>query len=178
MHKKVLSEISLTSGSLSKNSLVENDIVHFHFFNDFALLSLKKKKRNKYNDFELSYHQHHSWILDYIRDKFNVQEQISLIPKTTYGSIHFFGESSLKRNHMDTYDSKHSSDYVVIYMVQGKGDLILEWKDHRNTQKDLVIPIIGGKYVVFSANIDYFFTPNKSTDIRTIITWNCDIIKQ
>ena len=79
---------------------------------------------------------------------------------------------------MDTYDSKHSSDYVVIYMVQGKGDLILEWKDHRNTQKDLVIPIIGGKYVVFSANIDYFFTPNKSTDIRTIITWNCDIIKQ
>ena len=170
MQKKVLNETSLSWGFLPNLSSVENDIIHFHFFNDFALLSLKKKERDKYNDFELSYHQQHSWIMDYIRDKFKLKEDKILITQTTYGSIHFFGESSLTRNHINS-----NSAFTVIYLVHGAGNLILEWKNPQNKECDWTIPMIPGKYVVFSANINYSFIKNESTDIRTIITWNCQI---
>jgi hypothetical protein len=169
MLKEILSETFYVTDFLPESSKVDNNLVHSLILNDYAKQSFSTIFENKYNDVFIKYHQQYGWIFDYIRDQFYIKYNISLRLEKTIANVEGYLESTFKRNQVDLYDIKGSPDYTILYFVQGEGDLVIEWSDHRDLNRYLTVEFESKKIIIFNSDLNYYLTKNTSQDLRSSI---------
>ena len=72
----------------------------------------------------------------------------------------------------------HNSDLYcgkLLYFVKGKGNLIIEWNDHRHKHGYWTIPIEAGKYVLFNSDLNYYLEESPTNELRMYLNFNCQL---
>ena len=141
-----------------------------------SYVNKKRISNNKldysFNDYKVEYCQELQWLIDYIKDHFQVEHRSSLIPEINFGTVLIPNEKSYIKNNVDPVDLRNSPDYTCVYGVDINGDcdLVIEYDDNRRAGRTWHIPLENNKYYIFPSTQRYFFTANKSDKFNVILT--------
>ena len=88
MHKKLLSETFIVTGTVEKESFLKLKQIENHCLSNFTLGNRMTNDQFWHLDDYISvpYHQHIQWFQDYVRDHYREQYETTLMP-TTNNSI-------------------------------------------------------------------------------------------
>jgi len=163
MHKKILSEVSIHYGEVKmpKNWKINQD----QLIKDILL------QKSLCQDFPFS----RNWdILNtYIKDYFNLKNNIQLINKKTWGDIYKSKESSFPLLQVDPVDLRNSPDFVLLYGVKIKKDscfIRIYYDDNRRKGRAWDMPINDNTFLLFPSTLIYVVSPNISDDLNFIQT--------
>ena len=168
--KQILSETSIIWGSLPAQSLVNNQKITHNIIRCYV-----NYKPNRFGDIKLDYLQDQQWVIDFVREHYKVEYGFTLIAISQYCKIDKPHERSVKRHHLDYYNLSNSPDFSLLYFVKGKGNLIIEWNDHRHKHGYWTIPIEAGKYVLFNSDLNYYLEESPTNELRMYLNFNCQI---
>ena len=162
MQKVVLSEISLIHGFVEtpkgyeiNRKKIKNIIID-------SYVNQKRISNNKldysYNDYEVEYCLELQWLLDYIRDHFQVEHGHALISKLHFGNVMTPNEKSYTRNSLDPVDLRNGPDYTCIYGIDINKDcdLVIEYNDNRRAGRTWHIPLKIINTIFFRPHKDIF----------------------
>lgn len=163
MNKKVLSEIALHYGEvkmpkdwdINKDQLIKDILLQKSFFDDFPFSK--------------------NWDLlnTYIRDYFNLKNNIQLINMKTWGDVYKPGEYSYPLLQADPVDLKNSADFVLLYGVKIKKDscyVKIYYDDNRRKNRSWDMPLKENFFILFPATQQYFISANESNQLNFIQT--------
>jgi hypothetical protein len=176
MKKVVLNELFIYEGEIPSVSNIDNNIIKKNLFSDYSEFEIKKENTNK--DIKTNVWQHITWVIDYVRDKFNLENKLTLVPINVFTNFHSKGETSLKRKNTDDYTSYSESPvFTLIYFVEGHdSDLIFEWKDTRQGKCIYTLKTKDYGFVIFNSNLEYYFTENKNNNYRIVLTVDFQVL--
>tara|TARA_B100001094_G_C18191212_1_gene807380 strand:- start:4249 stop:4818 length:570 start_codon:yes stop_codon:yes gene_type:complete len=174
MIKKLLSDTTLHQHFLAKESLISDN----HLLNHAH--SCDEKISNDIFNYEKDYYklkdnQQVFWLLEYIKDIFDLNNDLPLVLLKS-GVIKLKpGQSLSSHNHLDKYDINNSPDITCLYGVKVKSTnvddwsknsyIMLEYDDHRWSQKKYQVPIEHRKFVLFNSSINHSVYNNDNDDI-------------
>lgn len=163
MNKKVLSEISINYGEvkLPEKLSINQD----QFIKDILL------QESLCQDFPFS----KNWDLlnTYIKDYFNLKNDIQIAEKKTWGDIYKSKEGSFPLIQVDPQNLRDSPDFVLLYGVKIKKDscfIRIYYDNNRQKGKAWDMPINTNTFLIFPSTLKYVVSPNISDDINYIQT--------
>jgi hypothetical protein len=176
MKKVLLNELFVCEGEIPTISNIDNNTIKKNLFSDYSEFEIKQENINK--DIKINVWQHITWVLDYVRDKFKLENKLTLIPINMFTNFHSKGEASLKRKNTEDYFSYSNSPvFTLIYFVEANdSDLILEWKDNRGGKCRHTIKTKDYSFAIFNSNLEYYFTENKNNNHRIILTVDFQVL--
>jgi len=174
MHKRVLSETYLEQHFLSEKSLVSDN----HLINH-ANKCVEKLSDDIFNYqkdyFKIIDDKQIFWLIEYIRDIFDLHNNLTLIPLKS-GVIKLKpGQILGSHNHLDEYDIANSPDITCLYGVKVKkadvedwsknSYVMVEYEDHRWKQKKYQVPVEHRKFVLFNSSLNHSIVNKDDEDI-------------
>lgn len=178
MKKKALSETNIYFDQLPDISDVDNvKIKNFILTNLFKDIEKNKLNKNKYGDMEIGTCQDISWVMDYARDKINLNHKFTLIPTKVFINVHTKYETSIKRHHIDYLDVRNSPDYTLMYVVEANNsEIVVEYNDHRKQGNSYNIKLKNKDLIMWNSDLNYYLTPNLEEEYRILLFFNCQIL--
>lgn len=169
MKKETLTEKNIYIDNLPNLSKVNNLELgrRLQEENDEFIIS----SSNKYEDVDIPFLQQVKWISDYIEHKFLTYytEDIYLIDH--YINIQKPNYMSFKRNNINLNDIRNSADYTALYIVNGNGNLYLEYDNNIRKQQTFIYPLKQKSIAMFNSDIEYFIDRNKTEYNRIVLTF-------
>lgn len=169
MKKETLTEKNIYIDTLPNLSKVNNLEIgrRLQEENDNFIIS----PSNKYEDVDIPFLQQVKWISDYIEHKFLTYygEDIYLIDH--YINIQKPNYMSFKRNNINLNDIRNSADYTALYVVNGNGNLYLEYDNNIRKQQTFVTPLKQKSIAIFNSDIEYFIDRNKTEYNRIVLNF-------
>tara|TARA_R110000822_G_scaffold272417_2_gene394984 strand:- start:1571 stop:2098 length:528 start_codon:yes stop_codon:yes gene_type:complete len=171
MEKIKLSESFIIWDSIKHASKISNTELKDHLTKTYAA---SPRKQNRYEDVSApSDCKHIPWIIEQFSNQLIKNYSLKAYTLDTLIQIHKPGQTCVKRNHFDPYNIAGSPDFVLAYVVQGSGELCIEYSNHRDVQPCWTMPIEHSKMIMFNGTLNYWFNPNPSeTEDRIILLYN------
>ena len=172
MDKILLSETFIVGGYLPKESHADNEAIHQNIIKSCAM-----HKPNRFNEHILQDLKDQKWVYEYIIHHYRSQYRKDLISFGPYvGHLEKENQGSVKKNHLHVDSLHNSPDLTVLYFSKGKGNLIIEYSNHRDVSKTRIIPIEEKKIVIFNSDLNYYTDYNTEEDYRTYINFKSQIV--
>ena len=176
MQKKLLSETSIITGTVSDKSLLKHQMVKNHVMNNFSLTN--KIKDDQYwhlKDYiTLPYHQHLQWFEDYIRDHYREKYNTSLvkIPDLKLGNraiVQQTGEQINFHNHIKQWDLEGSPEISCLWCISQIDDnnpvhVIFKYDDGRNRDNLWRVSLKYNQFILFSSHLEHSIEMNDTKD--------------
>ena len=169
MHKKVLSEIDLYSGTI--NMPKGWDIDREKLAQDILTYSIFGK--------EFPFSRTWDMLNTYMREHFLVEHLKNLVNKKTWGNIYKPNEKSDPLVQVDPVDLKNSPDYVFLYGVKiaKESCSVRIWFDeNRRKGRSWDIPIKNNTFIMFPATQQYLISNSQSDSLNFIQTITYEFI--
>ena len=161
MQKKVLSEIALYYGDVKMPK--DWDIDRDRLQEDI----LKSKIQNIKFPFSRTW----DMLNTYIREHINLEYNINLINKDTFGNIYKPGEISQPFINVDPVDLRNSPDFTLLYGVKVKNCMVrIHYEDNRRKGRSWDIPLENNKFIMFPSTNMYYITNNQKDSLNSIQT--------
>ena len=167
MDKKVLSEIALYHGDVEMPKGFEIDRKKLQ--ED----TLKSQLNNK----EFPFSRTWDMLNTYVREHINVEYNLKLVNKKTWGSFYKPKEFSIPLLNIDPVDLRNSPDYVLLYGVNVKGCSVrIHYDDNRRKGKNWNIPLTNNTFIMFPSTQMYYITNNQKDSLNFIQTITYEFI--
>ena len=161
MHKKVLSEIALYYGDVAMPK--GWDIDRDKLSNDI----LKSQVTNSPFPFSRTWDMLNTYIRDYI----NVEYNVGLINKETWGNIYKPEETTIPLLNIDPVDLRNSPDFTLLYGVKvDKCWVRIHFEDNRRRGRSWDIELTNNKFIMFPSTSMYYITNNQKDSLNFIKT--------
>tara|TARA_R110002153_G_scaffold94535_1_gene227871 strand:- start:39 stop:542 length:504 start_codon:yes stop_codon:yes gene_type:complete len=161
MQKKVLSEQSLFYGNINMPKGFEidqekltNDILQSTFIN---------------KDFPFS----RTWDMlnTYMKDFINLEHDINLVNKSTWGDIYKPNEITIPLLNIDPVDLKNSPDFTMLYGVKVKDCFVrIHFDDNRRKGRSWDIELKNNMFIMFPSTNMYYITNTQKDSLNFIQT--------
>tara|TARA_R110001592_G_scaffold12204_3_gene58717 strand:+ start:89 stop:592 length:504 start_codon:yes stop_codon:yes gene_type:complete len=161
MQKKVLSEQSLFYGNINMPKSFEidqekltNDILQSTFIN---------------KDFPFS----RTWDMlnTYMKDFINLEHDINLVNKSTWGDIYKPNEITIPLLNIDPVDLKNSPDFTMLYGVKVKDCFVrIHFDDNRRKGRSWDIELKNNMFIMFPSTNMYYITNTQKDSLNFIQT--------
>jgi hypothetical protein len=161
MQKKVLSEQSLFYGNINMPKSFEidqekltNDILQSTFIN---------------KDFPFS----RTWDMlnTYMKDFINLEHDINLVNKSTWGDIYKPNEITIPLLNIDLVDLKNSPDFTMLYGVKVKDCFVrIHFDDNRRKGRSWDIELKNNMFIMFPSTNMYYITNTQKDSLNFIQT--------
>jgi len=115
----------------------------------------------------------------YLIEHFNLNYNIHLVNKETWGNVYNSKELSLPLKQTDPVDLKNSPDYVLLYGVKiAKKSCTIKifYDDNRRKGRSWDIPIENNQFIMFPSTQLYCVLPNRSDESNFLQTINYEYI--
>ena len=161
MQKKVLSEIALYYGDVKMPK--DWDIDRDRLQEDI----LKSKIQNIKFPFSRTW----DMLNTYIREHINLEYNINLINKDTFGNIYKPGEISQPFINVDPVDLRNSPDFTLLYGVKVKDCMVrIHYEDNRRKGRSWDIPLLNNRFIMFPSTNMYYLTNNQKDSLNFVQT--------
>lgn len=169
MKKIILTEKSLYEDILPDQCKIDNNeldrrIIEQHKEFNYSFI-------NKYEDLDLIFIKEIKWISDYIQEKMLVYHGQDIYLIDYFANIQKPGHISFKRNNENLNDIRNSCDYTALYVVNGDGNLYLEYDNNIKKKQTYFKKLKQKTIVLFNSSIDYYIDRNKTEYNRIIINF-------
>ena len=161
MQKKVLSEQSLFYGNINMPKGFEidqekltNDILQSTFIN---------------KDFPFS----RTWDMlnTYMKDFINLEHDINLVNKSTWGDIYKPNEITIPLLNIDPVDLRNSPDFTMLYGVKVKDCFVrIHFDDNRRKGRSWDIELKNNMFIMFPSTNMYYLTNNQKDSLNFVQT--------
>ena len=161
MLKKVLSEQSLIYGDVSMPKGFEIDR------DKLSTDTLQSQITNK--DFPFS----RTWDMlnTFIRDHVNVEYNINLINKQTWGNIYKPNEITIPLLNIDPVDLRNSPDYTCLYGTKVDKCMVkIHYEDNRRKGRSWDIPLTNNQFIIFPSTCMYYLINNQKDSLNFVQT--------
>ena len=161
MQKKVLSEQALYYGDVAMPK--DWDIDRNKLQKDI----LQSQIQNK--DFPFS--RTFDMLNTYVRDHINLEYDINLINKDTFGNVYKPEEISQPFINVDPVDLRNSPDFTLLYGVKVKDCMVrIHYEDNRRKGRSWDIPLENNKFIMFPSTNMYYITNNQKDSLNFVQT--------
>jgi hypothetical protein len=182
-------QLGITFKKLSEAFIVQ------HFLSDRSLIKQKHlievadkcndKLSNSNYDYQRDYNkliddQQIFWLLDYIRDVYELNYNTPLILLNSAVIKLQPGHNLNLHNHLDEYDINNSPDISCLYCLKVKDVNVDDWSknsvcmihydDHRWKQKKWQVPIERKKFILFNSSLNHSVI-NKENDDMILLSF-------
>jgi len=167
MEKKVLSEQALYFGNVDMPKNFEID--------------QKKLTQNilesNFTDKEFPFSKTWDMLNTYIRDHVNVEYNINLINKQSWGDIYKPNQMSMPLINVDPVDLKNSPDFTMLYGVSVKNSMVrIHYEDNRRKGRSWDIELKNNMFIIFPSTNMYYITNNQKDSLNFILTTTYEYI--
>ena len=161
MQKKVLSEIGLYYGDVAMPKGFEIDR------NKLKSDILKSQINNK----EFPFSRNWDMLNTYIREHINVEYELSLVNKETWGNVYKPKEISIPLLNVDPVDLRNAPDYTLLYGVKVKDcNVRIHYDANRRKGRSWDMPLTNNKFIMFPSTQMYYITNNQKDSLNFILT--------
>ena len=167
MEKKILSEIALIYGDVSMPKGFEIDR------EDLSKQIIKANIKNCTFSFSRNWDMLNTYMIDHI----NVEHDINLINKETWGDIYKPNQISIPLLNIDPIDLRNSPDYTLLYGVKVDGCMVrIHYDDNRRKGRSWDIPLKNNQFIMFPSTNMYYITNNQKDSLNFIQTITYEFI--
>ena len=167
MEKKVLSEIALYYGDVSMPKGFEIDLNKLQ--EDILISQINNKK----------YPFSRTWdkLNTYIREHVQLEYNINLINKKTWGHICSPHETTIPLLNSDPVDLRNSPDYILLYGVNVKDCSVrIHYDDNRRAGRSWDISLTNNQFIMFPSMQMYYITNTQKDSLNFIHTITYEFI--
>ena len=167
MQKKVLTEQSIYFGDVSMPKHWEIDQ------NELAHHILHSNLTNEKLQFSKTYDK----LNTYIREFINIEYDINLINKNTWGNIYTPHQVSPPLLNVDPVDLKNVPDFTLLYGVKVKDCMVrIHYDDNRRKGRSWDIELKNNMFIMFPSTNMYYITNNQKDSLNFIQTITYEFI--
>tara|TARA_R100000781_G_scaffold92107_1_gene57062 strand:- start:257 stop:772 length:516 start_codon:yes stop_codon:yes gene_type:complete len=167
VNKKILSEIALIYGDVSMPKGFEIDR------EDLSKQIIKANIK----DCTFPFSKNWDMLNTYIREHINVEHDINLINKETWGDMYKPGEVSIPLLNIDPLDLRHSPDYTCLYGVKVDNCSVrIHYEDNRRKGKSWDIDLTNNKFIIFPSTCMYYLTNKQKDSLNFVQTITYEFI--
>ncbi len=161
MHKKVLSETDLYIGEVKMPEGFEiNGIELSHY-------TLNSKLENE----KFLYSRTWDMLNTYIQEHFNLNFDLQLVNKDTWGTIYSPNQTSNPLLDINPVDLIHSPDYTLLYGAYVKECFIkIHYDDKRDKGRSWTLPLATNRFVMFPSTLMYYIINDQKDSLNFIQT--------
>jgi len=161
IQKKILSETHLIYGDVSMPKGFEIDR------DKLSIDTLQSQITNS----EFPFSRNWDMLNTFIRDHVNVEYNINLINKQTWGNIYKPNEISIPLSNIDPVDLRNSPDYTCLYGIKlDKCIVRIHYEDNRRKGRSWDIPLTKNKFIIFPSTCMYYLTNNQKDSLNFVQT--------
>ena len=167
MHKKVLSEIGLYYGDVAmpKGFEINRDKLQ----TDILSSNIKDSK--------FPYSREWDKLTTYLREHINLEYDLTLINKRTWGNVYKPKEISIPLLNIDPVDLRNSPDYTLLYGVNVKDCSVrIHYDDNRRAGRSWDIRLTNNQFIMFPSTNMYYITNNQKDSLNFILTTTHEFI--
>lgn len=161
MHKKILTEQALYYGDISmpKGWAIDRDKISQDIIN------------TEIKNTEFPFSKTWDILNTYIRDHINVEFNINLINKETWGNIYKPNQTSIPLLNVDPVDLRNSPDFTLLYGVKVKDCSVrIHYEDNRRKGRSWDINLTNNKFIMFPSTNMYYITNKQKESLNFIQT--------
>jgi len=122
----------------------------------------------RYNYYNLSDDKNITWIIDYVRDSYNLISKNMLRPVQRNRAIVLSQNEGLNsHNHMDPYNLIESPILSGIFTCQigkNKVNLVIDYETGRLKSKKIRIPMETNKIILFNSELNHYYEVNNNKE--------------
>jgi len=161
MQKKVLTEQALYYGDVAMPK--DWDIDRDKLSNDI----LQSSFTNKQFPFSRTWDMLNTYITEHI----NVEYNINLVNKNSWGDIYKSNQTSKPLLNIDPVDLRNSPDFTLLYGVKvDKCWVRIHYEDNRRKGRSWDIPLVDNKFIMFPSTNMYYITNEQKDSLNFIQT--------
>ena len=161
MQKNVLSEIALYYGDVTmpKNWDIDRDELQQNILT------------SNLTDSPFPFTKTWDMLNTYIREHINVDFDITLINRQTWGNVYKPAETTTPLLNVDPVDLRHSPDFTMLYGVNVKNCMVRIHYDHnRRKGRSWDISLENNKFIMFPSTCMYYITNNQPDSLNFVQT--------
>ena len=167
MQKKVLAEQALFYGDISMPK-------------GFEINSLKLSQsifESFYNKQKFSFSKDWDKLNTYIRDYININYDLKLVNKDTWGNVYIPNEITEPLLNVDPVDLKNSPDYTCLYGINTTDCMVkIYYDDNRRKGRNWEIELKNNIFIMFPSTNLYFISNKQKDSLNFIQTITYDYI--
>ena len=161
MQKKVLTEQALYYGDVAMPK--DWDIDRDKLSNDI----LQSSFTNKQFPFSRTWDMLNTYITEHI----NVEYNINLVNKNSWGDIYKSNQTSKPLLNIDPVDLRNSPDFTLLYGVKvNKCWVRIHYEDNRRKGRSWDIPLVDNRFIMFPSTNMYYITNEQKDSLNFIQT--------
>ena len=165
MHKEVLTEQSIYFGNVSMPIHWEIDRI------ELSHHILHSSLTNKKLQFSKTYNKLNTYIKEFI----NVEYNINLINKNTWGTIYKPHQVSPPLLNVDPVDLRNAPDFTLLYGVNVKDCMVrIHYEDNRRKGRSWDIELTDNKFIMFPSTNMYYLTNTQKNSLNFVQTITYD----
>ena len=161
MQKKILSEQALFYGDVEmpKDWDIDRDKI------------VKDILQSKIHNIQFPFSRTWDMLNTYIRDHINLNYNLNLINKDTYGDIYKPGETSQPFINIDPVNLKNSPDFTLLYGVKIDSCMVrIHYDDNRRKGRSWDIPLENNKFIMFPSTNMFYVTNKQKNSLNFVQT--------
>ena len=167
VNKKILSEIALIYGDVSMPKGFEIDRDNLS----------KQILEANINDHKFPFSRNWDMLNTYMRDHVNVEHEINLINKETWGNAYKPGEVSIPLLNIDPVDLRHSPDYTCLYGVKVDNcNVRIHYDDNRRKNRSWDVSLVNNQFIIFPSTCMYYLKNNQKDSLNFVQTITYEFI--
>jgi hypothetical protein len=107
----------------------------------------------------------------FIRDHVNVEYNINLVNKETWGNIYKPNETTIPLLNIDPVDLRNSPDYTCLYGTKVDKCMIkIHYEDNRRKGRSWDIELKNNQFIIFPSTCMYYLTNNQNNSLNFVQT--------
>jgi hypothetical protein len=159
--KKVLTEQSLFYGDINMPKGFEID--QKKLTNDIL--------QSTFNSKEFPFSRTWDMLNTYIKDHINVEYNINLINKLTWGNIYKPSQTTVPLLNIDPLDLRNSPDFIMLYGAKVKDCFVkIHYDDNKRKGRSWDIEIKNNMFIMFPSTNMYYLTNNQKDNLNFVQT--------
>ena len=161
MQKKVLSEIALYYGDVAmpKDWDIDRDKLQENIL------------KSNITDSPFPFSRNWDMLNSYVREHVNVNYDVNLINKETWGNMYKPAETTIPLLNIDPVDLRNSPDFTLLYGVKVKDCSVrIHYDDNRRKGRSWDIKLTNNKFIIFPSTCMYYITNNQKDSLNFVQT--------
>tara|TARA_R100000231_G_scaffold1886_1_gene3251 strand:- start:140 stop:643 length:504 start_codon:yes stop_codon:yes gene_type:complete len=161
MQKKVLSEIALYYGDVAmpKDWEIDRDKLQENIL------------KSNITDSPFPFSRNWDMLNSYVREHVNVNYDVNLINKETWGNMYKPAETTIPLLNIDPVDLRNSPDFTLLYGVKVKDCSVrIHYDDNRRKGRSWDIKLTNNKFIIFPSTCMYYITNNQKDSLNFVQT--------
>ena len=167
MQKKVLTEQALYFGDVSmpKGFEIDRDKLSGDIL------------QSTFTDSEFPFSRTWDMLNTYIRDHVNLEHNIKLVNKSTWGNIYKPAETTIPLLQVDPVDLRNSPDFTMLYGVKVKDCFVrIHYEDNRRKGRSWDMELKDNMFIMFPSTNMYYIKNKQKDSLNFIQTITCEYI--